>query len=94
MDPTRKEIVGMRKTLVFYKNRAPNGIKTGWIMHEFRIETPHMPPKVPISLFPLIISTFSCLLIRLSPTILTQEREMFRNTSTSVGVLVENQDLK
>ncbi|XP_008458103.1 NAC domain-containing protein 21/22-like [Cucumis melo] len=45
MDPTKKEIVGMRKTLVFYRNRAPNGIKTGWIMHEFRIETPHMPPK-------------------------------------------------
>ncbi|PON62646.1 NAC domain containing protein [Parasponia andersonii] len=45
VDPMTKEIVGMRKTLVFYRNRAPNGIKTGWIMHEFRLETPHMPPK-------------------------------------------------
>lgn len=45
-DPSTREVVGMRKTLVFYRNRAPNGIKTGWIMHEFRLETPHMPPKV------------------------------------------------
>ncbi|CAN1292207.1 NAC domain-containing protein 21/22 [Linum perenne] len=45
VDPTSKEVVGMRKTLVFYRNRAPNGIKTGWIMHEFRLESPHMPPK-------------------------------------------------
>lgn len=44
-DPSTREVVGMRKTLVFYRNRAPNGIKTGWIMHEFRLETPHMPPK-------------------------------------------------
>lgn len=55
MDPTRGEVVGMRKTLVFYRNRASNGIKTGWIMHEFRIETPHMPPKVPISFPPSLI---------------------------------------
>lgn len=46
LDPRTRNIVGMRKTLVFYRNRAPNGIKTGWIMHEFRLENPHVPPKV------------------------------------------------
>lgn len=39
-------LVGMRKTLVFYQGRAPKGRKTEWVMHEFRIEGPHGPPKV------------------------------------------------
>ncbi|KAL6527697.1 hypothetical protein OROMI_029508 [Orobanche minor] len=45
LNPSTRAVVGMRKTLVFYKNRAPNGIKTGWIMHEFRLENPLVPPK-------------------------------------------------
>lgn len=56
LDPITREVVGMRKTLVFYRNRAPNGIKSGWIMHEFRLETPHLPPKVSFQI--LIRSTF------------------------------------
>ncbi|XP_028765213.1 NAC domain-containing protein 83 isoform X1 [Neltuma alba] len=31
------DIVGIRKTLVFYQGNSPNGSKTDWIMHEYRL---------------------------------------------------------
>lgn len=33
----RPKAVGIKKALVFYAGKAPRGVKTNWIMHEYRL---------------------------------------------------------
>ncbi|KAH1039429.1 hypothetical protein J1N35_041172 [Gossypium stocksii] len=37
--------VGVKKALVFYNGRPPKGVKTNWIMHEYRLSNSHKQIK-------------------------------------------------
>ncbi|XP_078180477.1 NAC domain-containing protein 68-like [Carex rostrata] len=37
--------LGIKKALVFYAGKAPRGIKTDWIMHEYRLAIDHRSPS-------------------------------------------------
>ncbi|CAH9113571.1 unnamed protein product [Cuscuta europaea] len=35
-----KTTIGFKKSLVFYEGKPPNGTKTSWLMHEYRVDAP------------------------------------------------------
>ncbi|KAI5075663.1 hypothetical protein GOP47_0009739 [Adiantum capillus-veneris] len=48
----RGQKVGVKKALVFYRGRPPKGVKTNWIMHEYRLTGDHAASARPSLSFP------------------------------------------
>lgn len=43
---SNEEKIGFRKALVFYHGKAPHGVKTDWIMHEYRLNQPSKRKRI------------------------------------------------
>lgn len=63
--------IGLKKSLVFYRGRAAKGIKTEWMMHEFRLPSlsdSSLPRNLPLKALPPSVrfsSSYICYIILL-----------------------------
>ncbi|XP_054811084.1 NAC domain-containing protein 71-like [Prosopis cineraria] len=65
---SEKRRVGVKKTLVYYRGRAPRGIRTNWVMHEYRLID-----SEPASVFSSLKESYSLCRVFKKTTIQTSE---------------------
>ena len=64
-------VTALRKTLVFYKGRAPAGDRTDWVMHEYRL-CEDSPPGFTNFVVLIIADILSCFFYLMGPWIFLQ----------------------
>ncbi|XP_071715516.1 NAC domain-containing protein 2-like [Rutidosis leptorrhynchoides] len=67
--------VGVKKALVFYKGRPPKGVKTDWIMHEYRLNESRSQPNKKIGSMRLDDWVLCRIYKKKSPERLLEQRE-------------------
>ncbi|KAL5100692.1 hypothetical protein RYX36_005019 [Vicia faba] len=85
---SQKRQVGMKKTLVYYKGRAPHGIRTNWVMHEYRLNESH--PGA--SLSSLKDSYSLCRIFKKTIQIPTKTNEEEQAEDTKKEIMMQGED--
>ncbi|XP_023637392.1 NAC domain-containing protein 86 isoform X2 [Capsella rubella] len=82
----RDRAIGTKKTLVYYRGRAPHGIRTGWVMHEYRLdETECEPDAFGMQDAYALCRVFKKIVIEAKPRDQHQQQQPYVHTSSNLS---------